>query len=318
MPKPLEIAHRGGAGLWPENTLEALTHAMDIGAEGIEIDVHLTRDGVAVVHHDESLKPAIARGADGQWLTRPTPLIKSLTYAELRQYDIGRLRPGAGYSARYPEQAPFDGAFIPRLEDVYHVVSSHAKKPFHIYVELKTALLDLSQSADPVALAEEVVRLTRQLGQERRVTFVSFDWRALAHAKKIAPEIKNAFTTNLFFAIDPDHPSAANDKPGSEDAAIRAASASGAPWAAGFDWRLQTGPDFATKMLKAMGDAPADGWFAWHGDVTAETMKLARERNLSVSCWTVDEPDEMRRLADLGVDAILTDRPDRLKNTLES
>tara|TARA_R110002124_G_scaffold150336_2_gene316755 strand:- start:215 stop:1171 length:957 start_codon:yes stop_codon:yes gene_type:complete len=318
MPKPQQIAHRGGAGLWPENTLEAFTHAMDIGADGIEIDVHLTRDGVAVVHHDESLKPAIARGPDGQWLTRPTPLIKSLTYAELRHYDIGRLRPGAGYSARYPEQTPIDGASVPRLEDVYHVVSSHAKKPFHIYVELKTSLLDLSQSADPVALAEEVVRLTRQMGQERRVTFVSFDWRALAHAKKIAPEIKNAFTTNLFVALDPEHPSALNDKPGSEDAAIRAASANGAPWAAGFDWRNQTGPDFATKMLKAMGGAPADGWFAWHGDVTAETVKLARERQMSVSCWTVDEPDEMRRLIDLGVDAILTDRPDRLKTTLET
>ena len=197
-------------------------------------------------------------------------------------------------------------------------MSSHAKKPFHIYVELKTALLDLNQSATPEALADEVVRLTRQMGAERRVTLVSFDWRALAHAKKIAPEIKNAFTTNAFFALDPEHPSAKSDKPGSDDAAVRAASAAGAPWAAGYDWRHQTGPDFATKMLKAMGDAGADGWFAWHGDVTAETMKLARERHMSVSCWTVDEPAEMARLIDLGVDAILTDRPDRLKTTLES
>ena len=274
MPKPLQIAHRGGSGLRPENTIDAFTHAMDVGADGIEIDVHLTRDGIAVVHHDESLKPAIARGADGQWLTR--------------------------------------------LEDVYNLVSSHAKKPFHIYVELKTALLDLNQSATPEALADEVVRLTRQMGAERRVTLVSFDWRALAHAKKIAPEIKNAFTTNAFFALDPEHPSAKSDKPGSDDAAVRAASAAGAPWAAGYDWRHQTGPDFATKMLKAMGDAGAEGWFAWHGDVTAETMKLARERHMSVSCWTVDEPAEMARLIDLGVDAILTDRPDRLKTTLET
>ncbi len=318
MPKPLQIAHRGGAGLWPENTIEAFTHAMDIGADGIEIDVHLTRDGIAVVHHDESLKPAIARGADGQWLTRPTPLIKSLCYAELRLYDIGRLRPGAGYSARYPEQTAMDGAFVPRLEDVYNLASSHAHKDFKIYVELKTALLDLTQSASPEALADEVVRLTLQMGAERRVTLVSFDWRALAHAKKIAPQIKNAFTTNAFFALDPEHPSAKDDRPGSDDAAVRAASATGAPWAAGYDWRNQTGPDFATKMLKAMGDAGADGWFAWHGDVTAETVRLARERNMSVSCWTVDEPGEMRRLADLGVDAILTDRPDRLKSTLET
>lgn len=316
MSKPLQIAHRGGAGLWPENSLEGFRHAIDMGADGIELDVHLTRDGIAVVHHDESLKPAIARGKDGVWLTRPTPRIKDLTYAELATYDIGRLRPGAGYSARYPEQTPCDGAVVPRLEDVFTLVRDTAKSDFRIYVELKTALLDLSQSADPQVLAETVVSLIRAMKMEAHVTFVSFDWRALAHAKKIAPDIPNAFTTNLFMLLDPDDASAAHDKPGSDNEAVRAASASGAPWAAGFDWRDESGPTFAARMLKAMGAAPADGWFAWHGDVTPETVTLARQLNLSVSCWTVDEPDEMRRLAALGVDAILTDRPDRLAQVL--
>lgn len=316
MSKPLQIAHRGGAGLWPENTLESFRHAIDMGADGIELDVHLTRDGVPVVHHDESLKPAIARGKDGHWLRRPTPLIKALNYAELRTYDIGRLRPDAGYSARYPEQTPCDGAVVPRLEDVFALVRERAKSTFHIYVELKTALLDLSQSADPERLAETVVSLIRATKMEAQVSFVSFDWRALAHAKKIAPDIPNAFTTNLFVLLDPDDPSAAHDKPGSENAAVRAASANGAPWAAGFDWRAQTGPTFAARMLKAIAAGPADGWFAWHGDVTAESMALARKYNLSVSCWTVDEPAEMRRLTSLGVDAILTDRPDRLAQEL--
>tara|TARA_R110000824_G_scaffold118960_14_gene272244 strand:- start:378953 stop:379906 length:954 start_codon:yes stop_codon:yes gene_type:complete len=317
MAKPLQIAHRGGAGLWPENTLDAFTHAMDIGADGIELDVHLTRDGVPVVHHDESLKPAIARGADGQWLVRPTPLIKELDYAQLRHYDIGRLRPDARYSARYPEQSPRDGACIPRLEDAYNVVKSHGKPDFHIYVELKTALLDLSQSADPETLAETVVDLTRRSGMGHRMTFVSFDWRALAHAKRIAPELKNAFTTSPFYMLDPEDPSAKNDKPGSEDEAIRAASAKGADWMAGFDWRDQKGPSFAAKMLQAIAAGPADGWFAWSGDVTEETVEIARANKLTVSAWTVDEPKEMQRLVDLGIDAILTDRPDRLKKLLE-
>lgn len=316
MSKPLQIAHRGGAGLWPENTLEAFTHAIDAGADGIELDVHLSRDGVLVVHHDESLKPAIARGADGKWLERPTPLVKDLTYAELRRYDIGRLRPGSGYGARYPDQTPIDGASVPRLEDALAVAKSHARPDFHIYVELKTALLDLTQSALPEPLAEAAVDLIRRMGMGHRVTFVSFDWRALAHARKIAPEIPNAFTTLPFFQIDPEDASAARDKPGSEDAAIRAASAEGAPWAAGYDWREQSGTSFAARMLKAIGAAPAGGWFAWSGDVTAETMALAKKFDLKVSCWTVDEPAEMQRLAALGVDAILTDRPDRLRATL--
>jgi glycerophosphoryl diester phosphodiesterase len=316
MPKPLQIAHRGGAGLWPENTLDAFTNAMDMGADGIEIDVHLSRDGVPVVHHDESLKPSIARGLNGEWLVRPTPLLKDLSYAEMRRFDIGRLRPGSRYGARYPDQTAMDGAFIPRLEDVLNGVRSHAKPDFHIYVELKTDLLDLTQSADPKTLAETVAKLIRQAGLGHRVTFVSFDWRALAHARALAPEIGNAFTTLPFYSIDPDDASAAKDAPGSEDEAIRKASKNGADWYGGHDWRDQQGPDFATKMLKAMKAGGAGGWFAWAGDVTAETVATARELGLTVSCWTVDEPAEMRRLSALGVDAILTDRPDRLKAVL--
>jgi glycerophosphoryl diester phosphodiesterase len=312
---PLQIAHRGGTGLWPENTLGAFTRAIDMGADGIELDVHLSRDGVLVVHHDESLKPSIARGADGQWLTRPTPLIKSLSYAELRRYDIGKLRPGSKYGARFPDQTPLGGEFIPRLEDAFAVARSHAKPGFRLYVELKTALLDLTQSAEPQPLAEAAVALVRRMGTGHNTVFVSFDWRALVHARKIAPEIANAFTTLPFFQIDPGDASAAKDAPGSEDAALRAASAAGAPWMAGFDWRNEEG-SFAARMLKAMHKAGADGWFAWHGDVTEETASFAKELGLKVSCWTVDAPDEMKRLAALGVDAILTDRPDVLRETL--
>ncbi|MEX1152279.1 glycerophosphodiester phosphodiesterase family protein [Parvibaculum sp.] len=316
MRKPLQIAHRGGAGLWPENTMEAFERAIAMGADGIELDVHLSRDGQLVVHHDESLKPAIARGPDGKWVERPTPLIKELTAKELRAYDIGRLRPGARYAARYPEQTPCDGAHVPLLADVYALIKRAAKPGFRLYVELKTALLDLSQSADPIALAEAAVALTRAQDLSETVTFVSFDWRALVRAKEIGPDILNAFTTLPFFQVDPADLSAARDKPGSEDEVIRRASATGAPWTAGFDWRAQQGATFAERMLRAIASGPADGWFSWHGDVTMATATRAADLGLAVSCWTVDEETEMQRLAALGVEAILTDRPDRLKKLL--
>ncbi|MEQ8268532.1 MAG: glycerophosphodiester phosphodiesterase family protein [Parvibaculum sp.] len=312
MTKPLQVAHRGGAGLWPENTMAAFERAIAAGADGIELDVHLTRDHKLVVHHDESLKPAIARGADSEWLVRPTPLIKDLTAAELAAYDVGRLKPGAAYSARYPEQMPADGARVPLLAEVYALVKAKAKPGFRLYVELKTSLLDLSQSADPVELADAAVLLTQEYDLAGTVTFVSFDWRALARAKEQAPRILNAFTTLPFFHLDPEDPAAARDKPGSEDEAYRRASAEGAPWAAGYDWRAQQGATFAERMLRAIAAAPADGWFAWHGDVTPESAALAHDLGLAVSCWTVDEEAEMERLAALGVEAILTDRPDRL------
>ena len=78
MTRPLNIAHRGGAGLFPENTLAAFRDAVARGCDGAELDVQLSKDGEVVVYHDYRLKPEITRGLDGKFLTRPTPRIKDL------------------------------------------------------------------------------------------------------------------------------------------------------------------------------------------------------------------------------------------------
>ncbi|MCE7998359.1 MAG: hypothetical protein HEP70_05830 [Rhodobiaceae bacterium] len=308
--RPLKIAHRGGTGLWPENTMGAFERAIADGADGIELDVHLSKDGVPVVHHDEALKPAIARGPDSEWLTKPTPLIKELTFDELQAYDIGRLRPGARYSARYPDQTPLDGERIPSLEAVIDLVKAKAGPDFVVYTELKTDLMDLTQSSDPETLANTVVDLIEQKGFGGQTVFVSFDWRALAQAKKRAPSIRNAFTTLPFYSIDPEDKSIANDSEGA--AVLRAASGQGADFFGGFDWRDQEGARFGERVLRAIAAGPADGWFAWHGDIDETTATLAKELGLAISAWTVDMPDDMKRLTDLQIDAILTDRMDRL------
>ena len=71
--------HRGARGYLPENTLPGFSRALAIGVNTLELDVGVTRDGVVVVHHDRGLNPDIARGPDGKWVPRPTP-INSLTY----------------------------------------------------------------------------------------------------------------------------------------------------------------------------------------------------------------------------------------------
>lgn len=309
--RPLKIAHRGGSGLWPENTMAAFQNAITLGVEGIELDVHLTKDNVLVVHHDESLKPAIARAAGGTWVTRPSPRIKDLTFDELQTYDVGRLRPDAGYSQRYPNQTPCDGERIPTLEAVIDLVKAEARDDFIVYTELKTALLDLSQSADPIQLANAAVDLIEAKNFGAQTVFVSFDWRALAQAKARAPHIGNAFTTLPFYSMDPEDGSKANDDVSA--AAVRTAVAKGAAFFGGFDWRHQEGAGFAERLLKAIAAGPSDGWFAWHGDIQPESAAIASELGLSISAWTVDDPAEMRRLAGLKIDAILTDLPDQLK-----
>ena len=77
MAHPLNIAHRAGAGLWPENTLVAFETAARAGCNGAELDVQLTRDNVLAVTHDFRPNVDITRGADGQWLQGPQPSIRA-------------------------------------------------------------------------------------------------------------------------------------------------------------------------------------------------------------------------------------------------
>src|SRR5512139_1706868 len=101
--------HRGARGLLPENTLPAFAQALAIGVTTLELDTAITKDGVVVVSHDATLNPDITRGADGQWLKRDDIVIHTLTWAELQQYDVGRIRPLSVYARRFPEQRAVDG-----------------------------------------------------------------------------------------------------------------------------------------------------------------------------------------------------------------
>ena len=164
---PLNIAHRGGAQLMPENTLAAFQDAQARGCDGAELDVQLTRDGIAVVHHDYRLKAGLAR-KNGAWLSEPGPRIKDLTFAELQRFDVGTAQPGGDYARKHPLLKPMQAA-IPSLEDV---VALTRGQPFQWFVELKCDASD--DSADSVALAEAAYAIAGDTA-----IYVGFDWRAL-------------------------------------------------------------------------------------------------------------------------------------------
>src|SRR5690242_244398 len=131
---PWNIAHRGGAQLMPENTLPAFAAALGRGCDGVELDVQLTADGVAVVHHDDRLMADVAR-ENGQWLDRPGPRIGDLTWDGLQVFDIGMSRPGSAYALAHPLVKPV-AAKIPRLGEVVDLAKS-ADRRFLPLVELK-------------------------------------------------------------------------------------------------------------------------------------------------------------------------------------
>jgi glycerophosphoryl diester phosphodiesterase len=162
----LNIAHRGGAALMPENTLAAFADAKARGCDGVELDVQLSADGVVVVHHDFRLMAGVAR-KDGAWLAGPGPRIKDLTVDELRRYDIGHPQRGSEYARKHPLVWPVD-AVVPTLAEVV----AQASSSFRLMVELKCDASD--DSADPLALAEAAYAVA---GND--VIYVGFDWRAL-------------------------------------------------------------------------------------------------------------------------------------------
>jgi glycerophosphoryl diester phosphodiesterase len=302
----LDIAHRGGAGLYPENTLAAFRDAVVRGCDGAELDVQLSKDGQVVVFHDFELKPEIVR-LGGRWLKKPAPRIKELTLAELKAFDVGRMDPSSPYARSHPHTMPVDGETIPTLAEVVTATAA-ARKPFLLQVELKTAFYDRSRSADPVALAEAAVAVLRKADALERTIFVGFDWPALRHAKTIAPQTPCWFTTMEFdtFLTLP-----CDDDPPASKVLKHWAAAGTSPWAAGFDAVNHGG-----SIIRAIKAAGGDGWFPTYEDVTAERVAEARALGLKVGAWTVDEPAEMARLIGLGLDALCTDRPDLLSQAL--
>lgn len=307
--RPWNIAHRGGAKLRPENTLAAFANAVAGGCDGAELDVQLSRDGEVVVFHDHRLKPEMCRDASGQWLVAPTPRIKDLSLAELRQFEVGRANPQSDYAGEHRGVVWQDGECIPLLEEVVAVAKT-ASTPFRLFVELKTSFSDRDASALPEYLAERTVAVLTAYDYLDRAIFVSFDWPGLIHVKKIAPDAQCWFTTMPQSWFQDGEPPPEDHPPGT--AALQVlrywTREGGAPWAGGYD-AIKYGGSF----IAAIHAAGGDGWFPMWADATDEAVREARGFGLKIGAWTVNDPGQMRMLAARGLDAICTDRPDILE-----
>jgi len=166
---PLILGHRGASALAPENTLAAFSRAISDGADGIEFDVRLSRDGVAVVIHDASLKRT-------GLIDRP---VGELTAAELREVDVG-----SWFAERAQNQKEsFRGEKLPTLAQVFELFSANDGL---LYVEMKCEL------DEGEALGAEVVRLTVKSEMVDRVVVESFDHSAIAAIKRIDSSIRTA------------------------------------------------------------------------------------------------------------------------------
>ncbi len=290
------IGHRGAAGLAPENTLAAFRQACEIGVNGFELDVLLTADREVVVHHDFMLKPEIARNSDGKWLEqRSNSAIMKLTLAELKTYDVGRLTPNTSYSRRYPDQMPVDGERIPTLREVILLYKSECDKETQLWIEIKTSPEKPEMTPAPEIVADEVLRILRQEKIFKQAFILSFDWRVLVYIQKIAPDIPTVYLSLVGRSLD-------NIKPGQPGPS---------PWTAGID--VDDFNDSIPRAVKAVGGRY---WAPYYRHVTSNLVQEAQQLGIHVFVWTPDARADMKRLIKIGVDGIITNRPDILKSVL--
>jgi glycerophosphoryl diester phosphodiesterase len=286
--------HRGARGLAPENTLAGFRKALEIGVTTLETDLALTADNVLVLTHDPRLNPDIVRDSKGKWLTGWGPTIRSLTKGELDSYDVGRINPDSRYARQWPQQAAIDGERIPTWQSLVALTRETGRDRVRFNIETKLAPDRPDETADPQTFARAVVEAVRTRQVTARTTVQSFDWRTLLEVRKLAPDIATACLT-----IETPN----------MDTVRRAAGPS--PWHGGLDLAAHGGS--LPKLVKAAG---CGTWSMFWRNLTPDLVQEAKGLGLTVVPWTVNDPADMARLIDMGVDGIITDYPDRLREVM--
>ncbi len=171
---PLLCAHRGGAALGPENTLLACQRSLEAGVDAVEVDVRWTRDGVAVLLHDERVdRTTNGRGA-----------VRELTWTELRELDAGGWFDPADHGER-----------VPSLAELVQLLKGYPG--VRLFLEVK------EEGKDGAALAEAALALTEDEGLGERVAVISFHLDPLLRAKSVRPGIATVALQSPGSATDP-------------------------------------------------------------------------------------------------------------------
>lgn len=263
-------AHRGGAALYPENTVPAMLHAVSIGVPVLEMDLHVTRDSQVVVSHDAFLNHLKALTPEGDTIPAAREReyrIYSMTYDSLRRYDVGTL-PREVYPGRFNLECHIP-LVTELIDSVEQAVARQGLPPVGYNIEIKSApSKDGIDSPDYRTFADLCMEalLSRNLGN--RLLVQSFDVRTLNYLHSRYPSLCLSYLVG------------------------------------------ESGLDFGQQM--ALLDFTPEAYSPESHMLTAETVKLAHDRGMKVVPWTVDDCPEALRVKALGIDAIITNRPDSM------
>ncbi len=232
-----------------ENTLPSFRYGMSHGADIIEMDVHLSRDGVPMVIHD----PTLDRTTDG------TGRIVDYTRQELLRFDAAKLVTAPRYAVQ---------VYIPTFAQVMDLLNDNTVRA---EVEIK-----VPPWGRYVGIEEKVINEIVDRNLVERVQVSSFDFDVLKDVKRVNPKIKTValMTVDFFRRVPVNQP---------------------------------------LKVIDAVQAVNADLIAVNKDWLTAVLVPEAHQRDLKVEVWTVDDESEMRKFIQMGVDGIITNQPDVLK-----
>ncbi|MFI7063206.1 glycerophosphodiester phosphodiesterase family protein [Kribbella sp. NPDC050124] len=300
-------AHRGGLGLTVESTIASFSHGLELGVSTLELDVQITEDGHAVVTHDRRISGTKCK--DTAPYTPGDPeypyvgkFIKTLTLKQVKQLDCGTQT-----LPNFPGQQPDPGAQMPELRDVFALVHRFHAYGVKLNIETKVEAGAPSETAPREQFVQVVAQEVRTARIARQVTIQSFDWGALMRMREVAPELPLVALTNYDF--------------------LQVGQPGKSPWLGGIDIDdfggdlVKATKSFGASAISPVHGFPQDGKITdptYRPYVTEEMVKSAHDAGMKVVPWTVDDPATMQSLIDKGVDGIITDYPDRLRDVVRS
>ena len=230
------FAHRGFSGKYPENTLLAFKKACETpGCDGIELDVHLTKDGECVICHDETLD-RVCNNATGY--------LKDYTLEELKAFDVSYV-----YREAYgPQQIPSLREYFELVKD-YNIITN---------IELKT------DENEYLGIEQKVIDLIEEYNMKEKVIISSFNHYTIQRIKALCPEMSCGLLSNT--------------------------------------WILNPG-----EYTKRAG---AEYYHPCHQSVNADMAVEMKENGIEINAWTADREEDIERLMELGVNAVISNYPD--------
>lgn len=234
------IAHRGASYLAPENTVASAKLAWELGADAVEVDVHLSKDNRVIVIHDKDTKRTC--GGKTNLTIAKTPSIL------LRDLDAGSWK-----------GEEFKGEKLPFLSEIIETVP-----------EGKTLVVEIKAGGDEIIPA--LRRTIDKSGKAEQIVFISFGWDTILNTHDEFPENKCYWLSSL--------------KPG------------------------------VKKKIEQAAEKGLTGVNLKYQIIDEDIMAQAKDLNLEVLSWTIDDPEEAQRLTDIGVTGITTNRPKWLKEQM--